>query len=152
MYSKTEVSSVFSKKVNDYIKIKYNLKSGLMQTTKKVYTDMDKTSFSNANFILNEKKLLKKRIENFNYYLIVKALNDKKTFCDFLECFKDISTGLVFIVGKELEQLKKTFNCSELDNIVDCIMLTSILVDDFYYISADFITTVFDNEEELWED
>lgn len=152
MYSNTEVSSAFSKQISGYIRAKYKLNDGLMQTSKKVYTLMDRMSFANAEFILNEKTLMRKRIENFNYYLTVKSLNDKETFQQFLEQFKDIKTGLVFITGKELELIKKTFNCSELDSVIDCVMLTAVFTENFYHIIADFITSIFDNEEELWEE
>lgn len=152
MESQTQVSTNFSRQLYSYLKEKYELGTGIFQTSRKVYTSLDRESFSHEKFILNYKAIQKKRKENFNYYLTVKALNDKNTFKEFLRQFKKIHNNLAFIIEEELEILKNSFECTELDKMVDCIMLTTIFKNGVYILTADFITSVFDNKEELWED
>ena len=152
MESQTQVSTDFSKNLYGYLKKKYKLGTGIFQTSRKVYTSMDKMSFAREKFILEDPAIKKKRQANFNYYLTVKALNDEDTFKEFLSCFKEIQGGLAFISGEELETLKELFVCSELDKMVDCIMITSFFKENVYILVADFITSVFDDKEELWED
>ena len=152
MESQTQVSPNFSRQLYNYLKEKYELGTGIFQTSRKVYTSLDRESFSHEKFILNYKAIQKKRKENFNYYLTVKALNDKNTFKEFLRQFKKIHNNLAFIIEEELEILKNSFECTELDKMVDCIMLTTIFKNGVYILTADFITSVFDDKEELWED
>jgi hypothetical protein len=130
------VSADYAKAIRNYIIQKYNLidRVGIYQSFRRIFTLNDKHIFyeHSNSFHLAEKALLERRLSNFVTLSLLKGCNDKSTFYEALDHYKDIDSGLVFLDKADIITLllnsivaPEPVEFGLYDELVDCIMVTT---------------------------